>query len=89
MEAYLPHLQKINRNFGNQWISDFHHYRIDNAQPIMGKNYTYSLPEHGTGIENLYLANNTQVYPQDRGTNYNVKMGREIALTVMNKLLEK
>ena len=89
LEAYLPHLQKINKNFGNQWISDFHHYKIDSAQPIMGKNYTYSLPKHGTGIENLYLANNTQVYPQDRGTNYNVKMGREIARTVMNKLLEK
>ena len=89
LQAYLPYLQKINEKFNEQWISEFHHHRIDNAQPIIGKNYTSSMPNHETGIRNLYLANNTQVYPQDRGTNYNVKMGKEIAVLAMNKLLGK
>ena len=89
LENYIPHLQKINNNFNKQWIAEFHHYKIDDAQPIIGKNYSSRIPGHQTGIENLYLANNTQVYPQDRGTNYNVKMGREIALLAMHKFLEK
>ena len=28
------------------------------------------------------LANTTQVYPEDRGTNYAVRLGREAAATV-------
>jgi hypothetical protein len=37
------------------------------------------IPEHRTPIHNLYLANTTQLYPEDRGTNYSVRLGQEIA----------
>ena len=29
--------------------------------------------------KNLLLANTTQIYPEDRGTNYSIRMGKEIA----------
>ena len=80
LDAYLPHISKINPSFDRNWILDYHHHRIDGAQPIVGAYYSSRMPPHETGIDNLYLANTTQVYPEDRGTNYSVKMGREIAL---------
>ena len=49
------------------------------AQPIIGKNYSERIPEHRTPIKNLYLANTTQIYPEDRGTNYSVRMGNLVA----------
>ncbi len=37
------------------------------------------MPPLATGVEGLVLANTTQVYPEDRGTNYAVRLGREAA----------
>ena len=49
------------------------------AQPIVGVNYSQSIPSHRTPVKGLYLANTTQVYPEDRGTNYSVRMGKIVA----------
>ena len=86
LDAYLPHISKINPSFDRNWILDYHHHRIDGAQPIVGAYYSSRMPPHETGIDNLYLANTTQVYPEDRGTNYSVKMGRKIALRAEENL---
>jgi hypothetical protein len=32
-----------------------------------------------TGINGLYLANTTQVYPEDRGQNYSLLLGEKVA----------
>ncbi|MBT4072473.1 MAG: protoporphyrinogen oxidase, partial [Chloroflexi bacterium] len=55
------------------------HNKVSAAQPVIGTNYSAQLPEHKTPIGNLYLANTTQIYPEDRGTNYSIRMGREVA----------
>jgi hypothetical protein len=34
----------------------------------------------------LYLANTTQIYPEDRGTNYSVKMGKLVADIIMKEM---
>ena len=85
LDNYLPHITKINPNFDESWILNKYHFKIDGAQPIIGKNYSSSIPTHSTGIANLYLANTTQIYPEDRGTNYSVKMGHQVAdITIEN-----
>lgn len=86
LEAYIPHLAKINPEFDKSWIRESHHHIIDGAQPIIGSNYSLKMPSHNTGIPNLYLANTTQIYPEDRGTNYSVMMGRNIARTLHDNL---
>lgn len=79
---YLPHLKRLNHNFSESWVLDYHYHRVDAAQPIVTKNYRESIPNHRTPIENLYLANTTQIYPEDRGTNYSVRMGREVGAMI-------
>jgi protoporphyrinogen oxidase len=83
LEEFIPHLHKINPEFDPSWILEYHHHKVDGAQPIIGVNYSRRIPDHRTPIKRLYLANTTQIYPEDRGTNYSVHMGRQIARMVL------
>ena len=84
MDLFVPHLQKINPDFDRSWVIEYHHHRVDGAQPIVGINYGAGIPGHRTPHMGLYLANTTQIYPEDRGTNYSVRMGRRVAQMVMD-----
>ena len=81
--AYVPHLKKINANFTPDWVEEFWHFKEAAAQPIVPLNYSKQIPEHRTPLRNLYLANTTQIYPEDRGTNYSVRLGQDIAKMVV------
>lgn len=77
---YLPYLQKINPRFNLQpttynlqlFIGPF-------AQPVFPLNYSKIKPDFNTPIPNVYLANMDMVYPWDRGTNYAIELGEEVA----------
>ena len=83
LEEFLPHLKNINPDFESSWVQGFRHFRVDAAQPIIGVNYRERIPEIRTPIKGLYLANTTQIYPEDRGTNYSVKLGQEAAELIL------
>ncbi len=83
LDEYLPHLPRINPDFDRSWIQEYHHHKVDAAQPIIGVNYSQRIPSNRTPIPGLYLANTTQIYPEDRGTNYSVKLGRQVARMVL------
>ncbi len=79
LDIYLPHLKKFNPKFDRSWIKKVHYNALSAAQPIIGTNYSNAIADHRTPIKKLYLANTTQIYPEDRGTNYSIKMGRKLA----------
>ena len=83
MDELTPHLRRLNPDFERSWVLEYHHHKVDGAQPIIGTNYSERIPDHRTPIKNLYLANTTQIYPEDRGTNYSVRMGRQVARMVL------
>jgi protoporphyrinogen oxidase len=80
--SYLPSLKKINPEFDASWISQSWVFRERAAQPIIPMNYSERIPEFRTPLANLYLANTTQIYPEDRGTNYSVRLGNDIAAMI-------
>lgn len=84
VDLYLPHLTKFNPEFDRSWIKAVHYNALSAAQPIIGTNYSKVIPDHRTPVQRLYLANTTQIYPEDRGTNYSIKMGRELAEMILN-----
>lgn len=86
LQEYLPHLQKINPDFHPSWITKSYHHRVNAAQPIIGTNYSSRIPAHRTPFTGVYLANTTQIYPEDRGTNYSVRMGKKVADMVIKDL---
>ena len=83
LEDFVPQLRKINPDFDRSWILEYFHHKVDGAQPIVGVNYGRRIPSHRTPLKGLYLANTTQIYPEDRGTNYSVRMGRRVAAMVL------
>jgi protoporphyrinogen oxidase len=84
LDLYLPHMTKFNPEFDRSWIKATHYNSVSAAQPIIPINYSKVIPDHRTPIQRLYLANTTQIYPEDRGTNYSFRMGREMAATIMD-----
>lgn len=85
LEEYLPYLRKLNPEFDISWVSTSYHHKVKAAQPIIGVNHSSHIPDHTTPFEGLYLANTTQIYPEDRGTNYSVRIGKIAANLVMEK----
>jgi len=86
IDAYLPHLSKINPDFDPSWITNTWVYRERAAQPIIPMRYSERIPDHRTPLKNLYLANTTQIYPEDRGTNYSVRLGNDIAAMIVSDI---
>ncbi len=82
-DEYVTHLKKINPEFDPSWIKEYHYHREEAAQPIVTTHYSSRIPEHRTPIKGLYLANTTQIYPEDRGTNYSVRLGQHISRMVL------
>lgn len=78
-DAYVPHLKKLNPNFTPDWVEEFWHFKEAAAQPVFPLNYSKKIPPVHTPIRNFYLGNTTQIYPEDRGTNYSVRLGQDIA----------
>jgi protoporphyrinogen oxidase len=82
LDLYAPHLQRINPAFDTDWIEKKIVLRAEGGQPVITCNYSQRIPDHRTPIEGLYLANTLQIYPEDRGTNYSVRLGRTISKIV-------
>ena len=89
IDAYVPFLQRINPEFSRAWIERAWVFRERSAQPIIPLNYSQRIPDHRTGLPGLYLANTTQIYPEDRGTNYSVRLGNQIAAIVAEDLVRE
>jgi protoporphyrinogen oxidase len=85
---YLPALKRINPTFDPSWVREIRVFRERAAQPIVPLHYSSLIPEMRTPLPNIYLANTTQIYPEDRGTNYSVALGNEIAKLLVSDLAE-
>jgi protoporphyrinogen oxidase len=79
LDRYEPGLRKLNPAFSRDWIDNAWLFREPAAQPIVTLGYQDRIPPLQTGVPGLILANTTQVYPEDRGTNYAVRIGGEAA----------
>ncbi|OGL34600.1 hypothetical protein A3F65_00690 [Candidatus Saccharibacteria bacterium RIFCSPHIGHO2_12_FULL_47_16b] len=78
-KLWFDGLKQIFPNFKESEIREKHHFRFANAQHIVDVGYSKKIPLHETPLPNIYLANFSQVYPEDRGTNYAVRDGQRIA----------
>jgi len=79
-------LPRFNAAFDATWIRKWWVFRTPYAQPVPFVNHSQRLPELRTPIPGLYFASMSQVYPWDRGTNYAVEMGRDVASLVLRDL---
>jgi len=83
LQAYLPGLRKVRADFSPAWIRARWLHREPAAQPIVTVGYHERIPPLQTGVPGLVLANTTQIYPEDRGTNYSVRLGTDAARALL------
>jgi protoporphyrinogen oxidase len=81
---YIPHLKKLNPEFDESWVEETHVHKEPAAQPIMTVNYSEKIPPVRTPVRGLWLASMSQVYPEDRGTNYSIRLGQQVARAAMD-----
>ncbi len=84
LAEFLGALKKINPAFDESWVVESHVFAAPYAQPIVTIDYHEHIPPHQTPLPNVYLANMFQVYPQDRGQNYSVRMANKVAAEMLS-----
>jgi protoporphyrinogen oxidase len=79
LALYEPGLRRVNPEFSRDWVLARWLHREAAAQPVITTGYVDRIPALDTGVAGLVLANTTQIYPEDRGTNYSVRLGDQAA----------
>jgi protoporphyrinogen oxidase len=82
LETYIAGIKRINPDFDRSWIRASWKFTEQYAQPVPFVEHSERIPPIPTPVDNLYMANMSQVYPWDRGTNYAVALGRKAAKIV-------
>lgn len=77
LKMVLPYARKISKNKFK--VIDYHLFKGAFAQPIFDREFIKNRPSFKTPAKNFYVANLDMTYPYDRGTNYAVKLGREVS----------
>ena len=79
MDEWKDGLQKMFAHFDRSQIVSEDLFMFRNAQHIVDVGYEDKMPAYQTPVDGLYLANFSQIYPDDRGINYAIKEGEMIA----------
>ncbi len=78
ISEFLPHLKKLNPDFAEDWVTDYWVFKAPFAQPVVTREYEAHIPPLTTPLPNVYMGNMFQVYPQDRGQNYSIKLAERL-----------
>lgn len=76
---YISSLRQMNPRFQESDVLRVWSFREDAAQPVPEIGNRHRLLPFETPLPGVFLANTTQIYPEDRGTNYSVRLGRDVA----------
>jgi len=79
LQRYLVALKLMNSSFVKDDVLRYWAFREDAAQPVPRTGNRHRLLPFETPRPHIYVANTTQIYPEDRGTNYSVRLGRDVA----------
>lgn len=84
-KLYTPMLKKINKKFNPKDVERIEVFNERYAQPIITKKYSKIKPDFKIKNENIYIASMPQIYPEDRGLNYAIRLGQDVANEIIKK----
>lgn len=76
-DEYAPHIERVFPDFKRDLVEEFWVSKDPVAQPVIKTGYQRRIPDFRSPIAGLYICNTSQIYPEDRGTNYNVRIARQ------------
>ncbi len=83
------YLKMINPELTNDDFIDIRASRYRYAQPICPPQYLTSLPSYKLPIKNLWIADTSYYYPEDRGISESIGFGRKMAIECVSTFLER
>lgn len=86
---WVQGIKNIFPDFDESTITSNHIFKFKNAQHIVEPGYAEKIPPYQSELPNVYLANYTQIFPEDRGTNYAVAEGIKVAELIDSNLQKK
>lgn len=85
----LPHLKRMFPRLERDWILRHHVWRARWSQPVVEKHYSRLIPPEAGPRAGFHLCSMAQIYPEDRGTNYAVRAGRDIGARLARTLVAR
>lgn len=79
LARFIPELAKFNPAFQESWLTQRRVFRDAYTQPVVEPGYPARRPPLATSAPGLFLANMNHIYPEDRGMNYALALGRKAA----------
>ncbi len=86
LSEFYAYLKKILPQFSEDDVLEHHLFRTPYAQPIMRTGYGEQINPIATPVAGLYVANMGQVYPEDRGMSYSLRLGEQAAAVMLKAL---
>jgi protoporphyrinogen oxidase len=81
-KLWFGYLKKMFPAFDEAKVEEKFIFRLRNAQHIVDTDYERRIPSYQTPLPGVFLANFSQVFPEDRGTNFAVREGEKLAALV-------
>ncbi|MDR1299795.1 MAG: NAD(P)/FAD-dependent oxidoreductase [Oscillospiraceae bacterium] len=81
-DTFFSYLGAMFPHFSRDGIVEYKVRRARWAQPVVGLRHREKLLPFETPLDGLYIASMPQIYPEDRGQNYAVALGRRAAARI-------
>ena len=82
---FFAYLAKVIPDFTPADVESARVFRAPYAQPVGRAGYGERLVPCASPLSGLFLANMAQIYPEDRGMSYSIRLGRRAAQTIMKR----
>jgi protoporphyrinogen oxidase len=86
LDEWLGYLGRIDPAFDRSRLGERHVFRFRNAQHVVDCGYEANIPSFRTPLAGVYLANFSQIFPYDRGTNFAIRDGLRLARLVLDDM---
>lgn len=78
-KLWWDYLKKMFPEFDMSRVEERHIFRFKAAQHVVDTTYEEKVPAFRTPLSGFFLANFSQLFPEDRGTNFSVRDGNAVA----------
>jgi protoporphyrinogen oxidase len=84
-QLWFNYLKKMFPAFDSAQVAERHTFRFRAAQHIVDTDYAARIPDFKTPLPGVWLSNFSQIFPEDRGTNFAVREGERIAALMQSE----
>ncbi len=79
LNEYYAYLAKVVSGFTPDDVAEAKVFRATYAQPVIRTGFAKNIVNPASPIKGLYISNMAQIYPEDRGMSYSIRLGEQAA----------